>query len=156
MTQKLDEINITEILSLLPHRYPFILVDRILDFKADQSIQVLKNVTINELFFTGHFPGNPVMPGVLVIEAMAQAMALLCFKTLDDTGVPRTGNELFYFAGIDKARFKQPIIPGDQLIIDVHFGKKKRDIVKAQGTVRVRDEIVCTADIMAAYKRTIL
>ncbi len=147
-----DQINIKEILSLLPHRYPFVLIDRVLALQPNESIQALKNVTVNELYFMGHFPDNPVMPGVLIVEAIAQAAAILSFKTLDAMKVQRTGKEIFYFAGIDKARFKQPVIPGDQLIIDVRIIKQKREIVKAAGTVTVRGEIVCTAEIMAAYK----
>lgn len=150
-----DQINITEILSLLPHRYPFILIDRVLALTLGESIQALKNVTINELFFMGHFPNNPVMPGVLIVEAMAQAMAVLAFKTLESHGIERTGKEIFYFAGIDKVRFKQPVIPGDQLIINIEFRRQKRDIFKAEGSVCVRGEVVCTAQLMAAYKKVI-
>src|SRR6185437_1949840 len=95
---KMSEIDINEILKLLPHRYPFVLIDRVLDFQPGQFIKAVKNVTINELYFTGHFPNNPVMPGVLQLEAMAQALALLAFKTLQDSGATVTGKEIFYFA----------------------------------------------------------
>jgi 3-hydroxyacyl-[acyl-carrier-protein] dehydratase len=147
----MNKIDINEILKLLPHRYPFVLIDRVLDYQPGQSLRAVKNVTINELYFTGHFPNNPVMPGVLQLEAMAQALALLAFKTLQDTGSKVTGKEIFYFAGIDKARFKQPVIPGDQLIIDIEMSKHKGAIWKAKGSVRVADELVCSAELTAAY-----
>lgn len=147
-----DQISINEILSLLPHRYPFVLIDRVLDCKVEESISALKNITINELYFTGHFPGNPVMPGVLILEAMAQAMAILAMKTLQARGVEKTGNEIFYFAGIDKVRFKQPVVPGDQLILDVRLTRQKKDILKAEGVATVNGAVVCTANLMAAYK----
>lgn len=147
-----DQINIKEILELLPHRYPFVLIDRVMEFKAEESIRALKNVTINELYFTGHFPGNPVMPGVLILEAMAQAMAILAIKTFQTRGVQKTGNEIFYFAGIDKVRFKQPVVPGDQLILDVRLTRQKKDIFKAEGVASVNGAVVCSAELMAAYK----
>lgn len=146
------QIGINEILTILPHRYPFALVDRILDIKLNDSIRALKNVTINELFFTGHFPGNPVMPGVLILESMAQTMAILAVRTFEERGIKKTGNEIFYFAGIDKVRFKQPVVPGDQLILDVRLTKQKKDIFKAEGVATVNGTIVCSAQLMAAYK----
>lgn len=146
------QININEILTILPHRYPFALVDRILEIKLEESIRALKNVTINELFFTGHFPGNPVMPGVLILESMAQTMAILAVRTFEARGVKKTGNEIFYFAGIDKVRFKQPVVPGDQLILEVRLTRQKKDIFKAEGIATVNGVVVCTAELMAAYK----
>lgn len=147
-----DQININEILDLLPHRYPFLLIDRVLELKLEESIRVLKNVTINELFFSGHFPNNPVMPGVLILESMAQALAVLAVKTLEARGVEKTGQEIFYFAGIDKVRFKQPVVPGDQLTLTVQITRQKKDIIKAQGIADVNNNVVCTAELMAAYK----
>ena len=114
MTNKLN-MEINEILEHLPHRYPFVLVDRVLSIELGKSIKALKNVTINEPFFPGHFPHHPVMPGVLIIEALAQAAAILSFKTGDHKP---TDDSVYYFAGIDKARFKKPVSPGDQLILD--------------------------------------
>jgi 3-hydroxyacyl-[acyl-carrier-protein] dehydratase len=149
--EKMNNIDINEILKLLPHRYPFVLIDRVLDFQPGQFIKAVKNVTINELYFTGHFPNNPVMPGVLQLEAMAQALALLAFKTLQETGAVVTGKEIFYFAGVDKARFKHPVVPGDQLIIDIEMSKQKGTIWKAKGTVKVNGELACSAELTAAY-----
>jgi 3-hydroxyacyl-[acyl-carrier-protein] dehydratase len=147
-----NKIEINEILAYLPHRYPFILIDRILDYTPGESIIALKNVTINELFFTGHFPENPVMPGVLMLEAMAQAMGILAFKTLEAEGMKRSTQDIFYFAGIDKVRFKQPVTPGDQLIMTVTLTRRKREILKALAVARVRDDVVCSAELMIAYK----
>jgi 3-hydroxyacyl-[acyl-carrier-protein] dehydratase len=147
-----NTIEIKEILDYLPHRYPFILVDRVLDYTPGESIVAIKNVSINELYFTGHFPNNPVMPGVLMLEAMAQAMGLLAYKTLEGEGKVRTGKEIFYFAGIDKVRFKQPVVPGDQLVITVQFIKQKREVIKAAATAMVSDNLVCSAELMIAYK----
>jgi len=150
------EININEVLKILPHRYPFILIDRIMEIKLEESVRALKNVTINELFFTGHFPENPVMPGVLILESMAQALAVLAVKTLEARGVAKTGNEIFYFAGIDKVRFKQPVLPGDQLVLDVKITRQKKDIIKAIGVATVEGNVVCSAELMAAYKGSTL
>ncbi|MDO8953459.1 MAG: 3-hydroxyacyl-ACP dehydratase FabZ [Gammaproteobacteria bacterium] len=147
----MSKLEVNEILSLLPHRYPFILIDRVEEFQVDQSIIAIKNVTINELFFTGHFPNNPVMPGVLQLEAMAQAFALLAFKSLQSKGGIVTGKEIFYFAGIDKARFKKPVIPGDQLLIEILLTRQKGAIWKAKGTVKVDGELVCSAELTAAH-----
>lgn len=148
----MSEIDIKTILEYLPHRYPFVLIDRVLDYTPGESITALKNVTINELYFTGHFPGNPVMPGVLMLEALAQAMGILAFKTFESEGIQRNGREIFYFAGIDKVRFKQPVMPGDQLILKVRFTRKKGGILKAAAQALVRDEVVCSAELMIAYK----
>lgn len=150
------EININEVLKILPHRYPFILIDRIMEIKLEESVRALKNVTINELFFTGHFPENPVMPGVLILESMAQALAVLAVKTIEARGITKTGNEIFYFAGIDKVRFKQPVVPGDQLILDIKITRQKKDIMKATGVATVEGNVVCSAELMAAYKGSAL
>src|SRR5262249_5386754 len=109
------QLDINAILRHLPHRYPFLLVDRVLEFRPGESIRALKNVTYNEPFFEGHFPGRPVMPGVMIIEALAQSAGILCFLT---AGVVPTESTRFYFVGIDKARFRKPVVPGDQLILN--------------------------------------
>jgi 3-hydroxyacyl-[acyl-carrier-protein] dehydratase len=148
----MSELNIVAILNLLPHRYPFVLLDRVLECVPGEHIQALKNVTINEPYFTGHFPQYPVMPGVLILEAMAQAMGILAFKTLEAEGIGRDPNKIFYFAGIDNARFKKPVMPGDQLLISVKLIKIKSDVIKAEAQVLVKDELVCSAELMGAYK----
>lgn len=148
----MSELNIVEILDLLPHRYPFVLLDRVLECEPGISIRGLKNVSINEQFFTGHFPNYPVMPGVLILEAMAQAMAVLAFKTLEAEGMRRDAKKVFYFAGVDNARFKKPVIPGDQLIIEVKLIKIKSDVIKAEANVLVNNDLVASAELMGAYK----
>ncbi|MCX7122406.1 MAG: 3-hydroxyacyl-ACP dehydratase FabZ [Gammaproteobacteria bacterium] len=148
----MKKVEINEILNYLPHRYPFVLIDRVLDYTVDDCITAIKNVTINELFFAGHFPNNPVMPGVLILESMAQTMGILVFKTMESKGVKRTGREIFYFAGIDKVRFKQPVIPGDQLVMNVKITRQKGGIIKASAVATVCETVVCSADLMIAYK----
>ncbi len=133
----------------LPHRYPFLLIDRVLDFTPGESLHAIKNVTINEPFFTGHFPIKPVMPGVLLLEAMAQATGLLAFKT---SGKP-ADDELYYFAGIDKARFKRPVEPGDQLHFEVKLLKDKRGVGLFYGEVKVDGQLVCSAEVMCAKRK---
>ena len=127
-------MDIHEILKQLPHRYPFLMVDRVLSMEKGKSIQALKNVSINEPFFNGHFPHRPVMPGVLMLEAMAQAAALLAFDALGQRPDDKT---VYYFAGIDAARFKRPVEPGDQLIMDVDLLRMKSGIFKFKGVTRV-------------------
>ena len=148
----MNKVDINEILSYLPHRYPFVLLDRVLDYQVGETITAIKNVTINELFFAGHFPNNPVMPGVLILESMAQAMGILVFKTLESQGMKRSDKDIFYFAGIDKVRFKQPVTPGDQLVLEVRITRQKGPIIKASAVAKVAQDIVCTADLMIAYK----
>lgn len=142
-------MEINEILEHLPHRYPFVLVDRVLSIELGKSIKALKNVTINEPFFPGHFPHHPVMPGVLIIEALAQAAAILSFKTGDHKP---TDDSVYYFAGIDKARFKKPVSPGDQLILDVKIDRILKGIWKYNCYASVDNEIVAEADIMCILK----
>jgi 3-hydroxyacyl-[acyl-carrier-protein] dehydratase len=142
-------MDINEILQYLPHRYPFLLVDRVLEIEPGKRVLALKNVTMNEPFFPGHFPHHPVMPGVLIIEAMAQAAALLSFKT---SGVKPDENSVVYFAGIDNARFKRPVVPGDQLLFDMTITHAKRNIFKYKGVARVGDEIAAEAELMCAMK----
>jgi 3-hydroxyacyl-[acyl-carrier-protein] dehydratase len=142
-------MDIHEILKQLPHRYPFLLVDRVLELEKGKRIQALKNVTINEPFFVGHFPHRPVMPGVLMLEAMAQAAALLAFDAVDKTPDDKT---VYYFAGIDNARFKRPVEPGDQLIMDVTLDRMKAGIFKFTGVSRVQGNTVCQAELMCTMR----
>ena len=140
-------LDIHVILEQLPHRYPFLLIDRVTSVVAGESVTAIKNVTINEPFFTGHFPQRPVMPGVLIIEALAQATGILAFIT---AGQKPDDNMLYYFAGIDNARFKKPVEPGDQIILQATLVKQKRNIWKFKGTATVDGEIVASADLMCA------
>ncbi|MBC9071632.1 3-hydroxyacyl-ACP dehydratase FabZ [Thauera sp. CAU 1555] len=142
-------MDINEILQYLPHRYPFLLVDRVLEIEEGKRILALKNVTMNEPFFPGHFPNHPVMPGVLIVEAMAQAAALLSFKTM---GVKPDENSVVLFAGIDNVRFKRQVVPGDQLMFDVEILQGKRNIYKYKGVARVGDQIATEAELMCALK----
>ncbi len=142
-------VDINKILDLLPHRYPFILVDRVLDYVVFDYIVATKNVTINEPFFTGHFPGNPIMPGVLMLESLAQASAIL--SNLSRTA--SAGHEFLYFlAGIDNAKFKRVVTPGDQLRLHVKLIGQKRGFWRMHGEVFVGDELTCSADLMSAAK----
>jgi 3-hydroxyacyl-[acyl-carrier-protein] dehydratase len=142
-------MDIHEILKKLPHRYPILLVDRVLALEKGKSIKALKNVTINEPFFMGHFPHRPVMPGVLMLEAMAQAAALLAFDTL---GVVPDDKTVYYFAGIDAARFKRPVEPGDQIVIDVTLDRMKAGIFKFKGVCRVDGNLACEAELMCTMR----
>ena len=142
-------MDIHQILKQLPHRYPILLIDRVLEIENGKSIKALKNVSINEPFFMGHFPKYPVMPGVLMIEAMAQAAALLSFSTL---GVTPDEKTVYYFAGIDAARFKRPVIPGDPMIMDVSLLRMKAGIFKYKGVTRVDGNIACEAELMCTMR----
>ncbi|CZH00149.1 TPA: 3-hydroxyacyl-ACP dehydratase FabZ [Legionella pneumophila] len=144
-----ESIDINQIFTLLPHRYPFILVDRVIDYKVMEYLIAIKNVTINENFFTGHFPGNPIMPGVLMLEALAQACAILASLSRQ----PKEGYEfLHYFAGIDNARFKQVVTPGDQLRLEVRLAGQKRDFWRMHGEAFIGDKLACSADLLSAAK----
>lgn len=144
-----ESVEINKILQLLPHRYPFILVDRVLDYHEFDYLTAIKNVTINEPFFSGHFPGNPIMPGVLMLESLAQASAIL--SNLSRT--PKDGHEfLYFFAGIDNAKFKQIVTPGDQLRLEVKLVGRKRDFWRMHGDVYVGEKLACSADLMSAAK----
>jgi 3-hydroxyacyl-[acyl-carrier-protein] dehydratase len=143
-------MDIHEILRHLPHRYPIILVDRVLELEAGKRIVALKNVTINEPVFTGHFPHYPVMPGVLIIEAMAQAAAILSFVTFDKRADP---DGLYYFAGIDGARFKRPVEPGDQLRLEVALVREMRGVGKFSGRALVDGQVAAEADMLCAYRK---
>lgn len=142
-------LDIHEIIACLPHRYPFLLIDRVIDIELNQSIVAIKNVTMNEPFFNGHFPGKPVMPGVLMLEAMAQAGGVLAYKSM---GTKRDEGMLYYFAGIDNARFRRIVEPGDQLRLEVKVVKTKRELWKLEGAAYVGDELACTADFMSVGK----
>ena len=145
-------LKIEQIMTLLPHRYPFLMVDRVIDYSITdehKTLRAIKNISFNEPFFQGHFPGKPVLPGVLILEAMAQATGVLAFTMV---GKPEP-DELYYFAAIDNARFKRPVVPGDQLVLDVEFLKEKRGIASFKGVATVDGEIVCSADLMCAKRR---
>nr|WP_136251635.1 3-hydroxyacyl-ACP dehydratase FabZ [Ningiella ruwaisensis] len=146
MANSLNTIEINEIMSLLPHRYPFLLIDRVTDYELGKSIKAYKNITINEPCFTGHFPQRPIFPGVLIAEAMAQAAGILGFKTMGNN------DQLYLYAGIDKARFKHPVVPGDRLDIDVEFLKERRGIWKFAGSAKVDGKEVCAAEFMCAIR----
>ena len=141
----LDDIR--EILKYLPHRYPFLMIDRVLTFEPDTSLTALKNVTFNEPIFTGHFPQSPVFPGVLILEALAQASALLAFKSLGGYPSEKT---LYLLVGIDKARFKKQVIPGDQMLFETNVIRVKQGIWKFDSTAHVGDVKVCSAEVIIA------
>lgn len=150
MTDSVDtSMDIHQILDHLPHRYPFVLVDRVLSLEVGKEIVAVKNVSINEPYFPGHFPYHPVMPGVLIVEAMAQAAAILSFKTM---GVKPTDDAVYYFAGIDNARFKKPVSPGDQIILNVSIDRILRGIWKYKGVALVDDAVVAEAEMMCILK----
>ena len=142
-------MDIHQILKQLPHRYPILLVDRVLEIEKGKRIKALKNVSINEPFFMGHFPHRPVMPGVLMLEAMAQAAALLAFDT---QGVTPDDKTVYYFAGIDGARFKRPVEPGDQLVMEVEILRVKAGIFKFKGVAKVGDEVATEAELMCTMR----
>ncbi len=142
-------MDIHEILEYLPHRYPFLLIDRVVEVVPGKSIHAYKNVTINEPFFVGHFPHHPVMPGVLIMEALAQAAGILSFKTEDKKP---TQNDVFYFAGIDDARFKRPVMPGDQLHLHVEIERQMRGVWKFKGEARVDGQLAAEARLMCAKR----
>jgi 3-hydroxyacyl-[acyl-carrier-protein] dehydratase len=143
------QMDIHAILEHLPHRYPFLLVDRVLSIEPGKEIVALKNVTINEPFFPGHYPHHPVMPGVLIIEAMAQVAALLSFKS---SGNKPDDKSVYYFAGIDGARFKRPVTPGDQLIIKVTLIRSMRGVFKFSARAEVDGQLAAEAELMCAVK----
>ena len=144
---KVRPMDIEEILRHVPHRYPFVLIDRVLALEPRKSIVAIKNVTYNEPFFPGHFPDHPVMPGVLIVEAMAQASGILGLRSM---GGPLEVGTNVYFAGIDNARFKQPVVPGDQLVVEVNYQRDRRGIWKFSGQAKVDGNVAASADIMVA------
>jgi 3-hydroxyacyl-[acyl-carrier-protein] dehydratase len=143
------QMDIHEILQHLPHRYPFLLIDRVLECEPGKNIVALKNVTINEPFFPGHYPHHPVMPGVLIVEAMAQAAAILSFKTM---GALPSDDSVYYFVGIDDARFKRPVGPGDQVIFKVEIQSNKRGIWKYGAVAEVDGKVVAEGNLMATLR----
>lgn len=145
------QMNIHQILEYLPHRYPFLLVDRVLELVPGVRIRALKNVSVNEPFFPGHYPHHPVMPGVLVVEAMAQTAAILSFKTM---GTKPDDQSVYYFVGIDHARFKKPVVPGDPLILDVALNTNRRGLWKFTGTATVEGAIVAEAELICTVRPT--
>ena len=138
MTTNTHTLQIEEILELLPHRFPFLLVDRVLDFEEGRFLRAVKNVSVNEPFFQGHFPGKPIFPGVLILEAMAQATGILAFKSVGK---------------LDEARFKRPVVPGDQMIMEVTFEKTRRGLTRFKGVALVDGKVVCEATMMCARSR---
>lgn len=147
MTDKQMQIDIEEIMELLPHRYPLLLIDRVTEYELGVSIKAYKNVTFNEPCFTGHFPGKPIFPGVMILEAMAQAAGVLGFKTQGNS------DDLYLYAGIDNARFKRPVVPGDRLDFSVELIKEKRGIWKFKGIASVDGEVACSAEFMCAMRK---
>ncbi|MGQ0286963.1 3-hydroxyacyl-ACP dehydratase FabZ [Pasteurellaceae bacterium 22721_9_1] len=140
-------IEASEIMTLLPHRYPFLLVDRVVDYQEGEWLKAVKNISVNEPCFTGHFPENPVFPGVLILEAMAQATGVLACKTYRPLE-----NELYYFAAIDSARFRRPVLPGDRMELEVRFVAERRGVTKFTGVATVDGKVVCEAELMCARR----
>lgn len=145
--QRPVKLDILKILELLPHRYPFVMVDRVTEIVAGSKIQGIKNVTINEPFFQGHFPAQPVMPGVMILEGMAQVGGVLGYHTLPEM----IGRKLLYFAGINHARFRKPVVPGDQIIFDLTLLKMKRGVMVMDGKAHVDGQLVTEAELMASF-----
>lgn len=146
----MSSMDIHQILEYLPHRYPILLVDRVMEVVPGERITALKNVSVNEPFFPGHYPHHPVMPGVLIIEAMAQTAAILSFKTM---GNKPDENSVYYFVGIDGARFKRPVSPGDQLIIEVSFLMNRRGMWKFAATAKVDGQIAAEAELICTMRQ---
>ena len=145
-------MDVTKIMNLLPHRYPFLLVDRVEAFIPGESMTALKNVTVNEPFFQGHFPGNPIMPGVLILEALAQTSGILEFATCEQTG--ESTDFLYVLASIDKAKFRRQVVPGDQLSLAVEMLSRKRNMAKVKGIASVDGKVVASAELMCAKQVT--
>ena len=141
-------IEIQEIQTIIPHRYPMLLVDRVLDYQPKQWLHAIKNVTFNEPVFNGHFPNYSIFPGVMILEALAQATGILGFKSTEERGE----NEMYLFASIDKARFKKPVVPGDTLHLHVELLKERRGMWKFYGEAKVDGKVVCSADLMCARR----
>ncbi len=141
----MSEMDINEIKKYLPHRYPFLMIDRVLSVDVGKSLVAIKNVTVNEPCFTGHFPALPVMPGVLIVEALAQASGILIFQTIGRYPDPK---ELFYLAGIDSTRFKRMVVPGDTMHLEIELLKERRGLWKFKGTAKVEGEVACVTEFM--------
>ncbi len=150
MSESLTTLDVQEIMRYLPHRYPFLMLDKVVDYEVGKYLKAVKNVTINEPFFQGHFPQKPVMPGVMILEAMAQATGILGFKT--EGVAPDDKTSLYYFVGIDNARFKQVVVPGDCLEMTVEFVRARRGIYAFTGKAYVEEKLVCSADLMCTRR----
>jgi len=144
-----NELDVHEIQKLIPHRYPMLLVDRVLDYEAGKWLHAIKNVTFNEPVFMGHFPELAIFPGVMILEALAQATGILGFKTTEG----REDDELYLFASIDNAKFKKPVVPGDTMHLHVEFLKERRGMWKFHGEAKVDGKVVCSADLMCARRK---
>ena len=145
----MEDLDISTILDTLPHRYPFLLIDRVIEYTAFESITAIKNVSINEPFFQGHFPGHPIMPGVLILESMAQATGMLAFysnKARSESG------HVYYLVGIDKARFKKPVTAGDQLVLKATLNRELRGIYRFEASAKVNNVVVATAEFMTTER----
>jgi len=151
-TEELSPLDIHDIMEHLPHRYPFLLIDRVIDYKVGDFLHGIKNITVNEPCFTGHFPHRPVFPGVLILEALAQATGVLGFKTMDRKP---DNSSLYYFVGIDGARFKKPVEPGDVVHLHVKQVNRKRDIWFFEAKATVEGKVVCAAKLMCAHKEIV-
>jgi 3-hydroxyacyl-[acyl-carrier-protein] dehydratase len=147
------KLNVHQIRKILPHRYPFLLVDRVEDIEFGQRIHAIKNVTVNEPFFPGHFPDYPVFPGVLIMEALAQAAAILTFASASEEETMQAADDLYLFAGIDNARFKRPVMPGDRLELFAEMTASKRGIYKYKAVAKVDGQVVAEADLMCAHRK---
>lgn len=150
MNETITTLDVQEIMRYLPHRYPFLMLDKVVDYEVGNYLKAVKNVTINEPFFQGHFPQKPVMPGVMILEAMAQATGILGFKT--ENVPPDDNSSLYYFVGIDNARFKQIVVPGDCLEMTVEFVRSRRGIYSFSGKAHVDGKVVCSADLMCTRR----
>ncbi|MDG1750702.1 MAG: 3-hydroxyacyl-ACP dehydratase FabZ [Thalassotalea sp.] len=149
MESQKNVIDVQEIQTLIPHRYPMLLVDRVLDYEAGKWLHAIKNVTFNEPVFTGHFPELAIFPGVLILEALAQATGVLGFKTTEG----REEDEMYLFASIDNAKFKRPVVPGDTMHLHVEFLKERRGMWKFYGEAKVDGKVVCSAELMCARRK---
>ena len=143
------QIDINQIQKILPHRYPFLMIDRVIEVDPGKTLTAIKNISINEPFFEGHFPHYPVFPGVLMLECIAQASAILASLMIDTTA---NGKNVYLFAGVDKARFKRPVEPGDQLFIDVEFVRHIKRLWRCVGTIKVDGELACSADVLFTHR----
>ena len=145
----MTQIDINQIQKILPHRYPFLMIDRVIKVDPGKTLTAIKNVSVNEPFFEGHFPHRPVFPGVLMLECIAQASAILASLMIDATA---SGKNVYLFAGVDKARFKRPVGPGDQLFIDIEFVKHIKKLWRFVGTIKVDGELACAADVLFTHR----
>ena len=145
----MTQFDINQIQKILPHRYPFLMIDRVIEVDPGKTLTAIKNVSINEPFFEGHFPHYPVFPGVLMLECIAQASAILVSLMIDATA---SGENVYLFAGVDKARFRRPVVPGDQLVIDVEFVKHIKKLWRCVGTIKVDGELTCSADVLFTHR----